>query len=268
MISHYAKKLKAKEIAARREMKQAATEKYNEAKMDAAALAIQVLNPIPSFEKIAEMVAKMKGYMPPDQVDAWLAEYQRRRVQLRTFQNPWEAYDITMTDKEEWEMKKKRGDAKGECPSGYNPAVFKIRDERGDTWNVTGADGFRMTRKTKEWGNHMKRMYDVPAITSAEIEVENKVFVGNRWLTKEKGEHILEDSFGLSRFVNKFYKDRGWDPNSKGAKLMKKYGTKAWLLLRQHPLFDDPVWAFWNILNELKEYGAEVQKEMLKDIAK
>lgn len=107
----------------------------------------------------------------------------------------------------------------------------------------------------------------IPPLNAAEIELQNQVYVGNRWLMPETAEEILENSFGLSQFINKFYKDRGWDPNSKGAKLMKKYGTKAWLLLRQHPLFDDPVWAFWNILNELKEYGTEVQKEMVKDIA-
>ena len=51
-------------------------------------------------------------------------------------------------------------------------------------------------------------------------------------------------------------------------KFMKKYGSKALLLIRQHPLFDDPVWEFWNIMETLRQYGEEVQKEMLKDVAK
>ena len=85
---------------------------------------------------------------------------------------------------------------------------------------------------------------------------------------KEVAEEILENSFGISQFINKFYKDRGWDPNTKQAKLIKKYGSMAVLLLRKHPLFDDPWWAFWNILKELDEYRQEVQKEILKEVAK
>lgn len=176
-----------------------------------------------------------------------------------------------MTDLEEWEMKKKRGEVTGDKPSiiiGYNAAVFQIKDERGDKWNVTGADGFRVTRKKKTWGNHMKSTRDIPALTPSQIEMQNRLYVGNRWLMPGDAEEMLENSFGLSQVINSFYKAREWDSNTKTARLMKKYGTKAVLLLRKHPLFDDPIWAFWNILETLRQYGEEVQKEMLKDVAK
>lgn len=245
-------------------------QKYSEAKAEAASLMTEVLNGVPTPQKIAELFTKMRSYMPPDQVVTWFDAFREKQVQLRTFQTI--KYDIAMTDLEEWEMKKRRGEIKEDHPPsiimGYNPAVFKIKDERGDSWNVKGADGFRVTRKKKEWGNHMKKTRDIQAMTSSQIELENRLYVGNRWLTKHKAEEILENSFGLAQVVNKICRDRGWDSKSKQARFLKKWGSKAALLLRQHPLFDDPVWAFWNILNELKEYGEEVQKEMVKSIAK
>jgi len=244
-------------------------QKYSEAKTEAAKLMTEVLNGTPTLEKLNELFFTMKNYMPPDQIVAWFEEFRVTQIRLRTFQTV--KYDIAMTDLEEWKLKKKRGEVEGEHPPasviGYTPATFSLKDERGDKWNVTGADGFRVTRKKKTWGNHMKSTRNIPGLTAAEIETQNKLYVGNRWLMKETAEEILENSFGLSQQINRFYKDRGWNPNSKAAKFMKKWGTKAVLLLRQHPLFDDPVWAFWNILNELKEYGAEVQKDMLKEVA-
>lgn len=243
-------------------------QKYSEAKMDAAALMTEVLNGTPTLEKLNELFVKMRSYMPPDQVVAWFGEFRKKQIQLRTFQTV--KYDIAMTDLEEWTMKKKRGEITEDKPPslviGYNPAVFSLKDERGDKWNITGADGFKVTRKKKTWGNHMKSTRDIPALTASEIEMQNKIYVGNRWLMKKKAEEILEDSFGFSQYINKFYKSRGLDPYSKGAMRLKKYTAKAWLILRQHPLFDDPKWAFWSILNEYVEFGKEVSKEMQKQV--
>lgn len=245
-------------------------QKYSEAKTEAAALMTEVLNGTPSLEKLNELFIKMKNYMPADQIVGWFEEFRRKQIQLRTWQSPLDKYDIAMTDLEEWEMKKKRGEETVEHPPaniiGYTPAYFSIKDDRGDKWNVVGADGFRVTRQHKIWGNHMKDTRDVPALTAAEIELQNKVYVGNRWLMKDTAEEILEDSFGMSKMVNRICKTMNWDEHSKGAKLIKKYGSKAILLLRKHPLFDDPVWAFWNILNEFNEFRIEVGKEMGKEL--
>jgi hypothetical protein len=248
--------------------------------MEAASLMTEVLNGTPSFEKMSELFMKMKNYMPADQIVGWFEEFRRKQIQLRTWQSPLNKYDITMTDLEEWELKRDRGeldtkdsDGKSVRPKhppshiiGYTPAIFNIKDERGDKWNVIGADGFRVTRQHKIWGNHMKDTRDIPGLTAAEIELQNKVYVGNRWIMKETAEEILEDSFGMSKMVNRICKTMNWDEHSKGAKLIKKYGSKAILLLRKHPLFDDPVWAFWNILNEFNEFRVEVQKEMTKEL--
>lgn len=241
---------------------------YSNAKMKAAQLMPEVLKGIAPLEKRIELYGIMSSYMPPHEVVAWFTAVEKRRVQLRTFQ--WNKYDIAMTDLEEWQMRKKRGEEVGEKPPeaviGFNPAVFKIRDERGDTWNVKGSDGFRVTRNRKTWRNHLLDTRDVPPLTPSQMELEHRLMVANGLLpNKEIAEEILESSFGISQLVDRICKDRGWDPKSKSAKKIKKYGSKAILLLRKHPLFDDPVWAFWNILNTLKEYGEEVGKEIVKE---
>lgn len=240
---------------------------YSLAKQEAAKLMTEVLSGSPSLETINNLYNTMKTYMPPAQLMAWFEEYTKTRVKLRT--NQLVGYEIAMTDLEFWEMRKKRGEKDMESkPLGINPATFKIKDESGDSWNVVGADGFKVTKKKMERGNHMWKTRELPGLTAKDIEVEMKLYVGNRWLpNKHVGHHILEDSMGLSQTINQFYKNRGWNVDeSKTAKFVKKYGTKAILLLRQHPLFDDPVWAFWSILNEFKEFGDEVGKEFQKEV--
>lgn len=241
---------------------------YSLAKQDAAKLMTEVLSGSPSLETINNLYNTMKGYMPPEQLMAWFEEYTRTRVKLRT--NQLVGYQIAMTDLEFWEMRKKRGVEREmeSKPLGINPATYKIKDENGDSWNVVGADGFKVTKKKMERGNHMWKTREIPGLTAKDIEVEMKLYVGNRWLpNKHVAHHILEDSMGLSQTINQFYKNRGWDVDkSKVAKFVKKYGTKITLLLRRHPLFDDPVWAFWSILNEFNEYTKEVGKEMQKEL--
>lgn len=240
---------------------------YSLAKQEAAKLMTEVLSGSPTLETITSLYNTMKGYMPPEQLMEWFEEYMKTKVRLRT--NQIVSYDIAMTDLEFWNMRKKRGEEGMEGkPLGINPATFKIKDENGDSWNVVGADGFKVTKMKKEWGNHMLKTRDIPGLTAKDIEIQMKLFVGNRWLpNKEVGEEILEGSLGLGQTIDRFYKNRGWKGNNKGvAKFLKKWGTKGVLLLRKHPLFDDPVWAFWSILNEFKEFGEEVGKEMEKEL--
>lgn len=196
--------------------------------------------------------------------------------------SPWDKYKIAMTDKEEWKLKRDRGefdkkdksgktirpDEPPENIIGFNPGMFKIRDDRGDTWNVTGSDGFRVTRKKDEWGNHMWKTRGLPALTPAQIDVRNKLYVGNRWITPDVADKIMEDSFGTGRFLDTLYKRLGIDPDSKGARRLKRLSSKAVILLRQHPFLDDPVWAFWYILNGTWEYVTEAGKEITKEVAK
>ena len=245
---------------------------YSEAKQSAAKLMTEVLGGSPTLEKINELYNTMKSYMPPEQIMGWFEEYTRTRVKLRTHQ--WVSYEIAMTDLELWKQQNpdlvRKGVHPPETTLGLNPATYKIKDERGDNWNVIGADGFRVTKKKMESGNHMWKTREIPGLTAKDIEVEMKLYVGNRWLpNKESGHHIVENSFGLSQMINQYYKNIGRpELADKGMpKFLKKYGSKAILLLRQHPLFDDPKWAFWSILNEFveftKEAGKEVQKELV-----
>lgn len=261
---------------------------YSLAKQEAAKLMTEVLSGSPTLETITGLYNAMKGYMPPEQLMAWFEEYMKTKVRLRT--NQIVSYDIAMTDLEWWKKQLEKGDldeknadgsykldARGrrirpshppETTMGINPATYKLKDENGDSWNVVGADGFKVTKMKKEWGNHMLKTRDIPGLTAKDIEIQMKLFVGNRWLpNKEVGEEILEGSLGLGQTIDRFYKNRGWKGNNKGvAKFLKKWGTKGVLLLRKHPLFDDPVWAFWSILNEFKEFGEEVGKEMEKEL--
>lgn len=243
---------------------------YSNAKMEAAKLMTDVLSGSPTLENINQLYNTMKGYMPPEQLMAWFEAYTKRRVLLRTTQLV--KYEIAMTDLEWWNLKKARGEisvdekAPPEAVLGINPAVYKIKDDRGDSWNVVGADGFKVTKKKMEWGNHMKKTRDIPGLTAKDIETEMRLYVGNRWLpSKEVGERILEGSLGLGQMIDHYYKNRGWDANkSNFAKFIKHYGSKAVMLLRQHPLFDDPVWAFWSIINEYWEFTREAGKEVGK----
>ncbi len=202
--------------------------------------------------------------MPPEQLTEWFEEYTKTRVRLRT--NQIASYDIAMTDLEYWEMRHKRGDKDlGPKPLGFNPATYKIKDENGDTWNVVGADGFKITKYKKEWGNHMRKTRNIKGLSAKDLEIQMKLYVGNRWLpNKEVGEEILESAMGLGQTMD------GWFSKefnkTKFAKFVRKWGTKTALILRKHPLFDDPWWAFWNILNEYKEFAAEVGKEMEKEL--
>ncbi len=243
---------------------------YSLAKQEAAKLMTEVLSGSPTLETITGLYNAMKGYMPPEQLMAWFEEYMKTKVRLRT--NQIVSYDIAMTDLEWWHKQnpdaKRKGIHPPETIMGINPATYKIKDENGDSWNVVGADGFKVTKMKKEWGNHMLKTRDIPGLTAKDIEIQMKLFVGNRWLpNKEVGEEILEGSLGLGQTIDRFYKNRGWKGNNKGvAKFLKKWGTKGVLLLRKHPLFDDPVWAFWSILNEFKEFGEEVGKEMEKEL--
>ncbi len=243
---------------------------YSEAKQAAAKLMTDVLSGSPTLEKINELYNTMKSYMPPDQLMAWFEEYMRTRVRLRT--NQIVGYEIAMTDLELWKQQHPDLVRKGVHPPekimGINPATYKIKDERGDSWNVIGADGFKVTKKKMERGNHMWKTREIPGLSAKDIELEMKLYVGNRWLAnKEVGHHIVENTFGLSQTINQFYKNRGWDVDkSKLAKFVKKWGSKGVILLRQHPLFDNPQWAFWSILNEFVEYGKEVGKEFQKEV--
>lgn len=253
---------------------------YAEAKQAAAKLMTDVLSGSPTLEKINELYNTMKSYMPPEQLMAWFEEYMKTRVRLRT--NQIVSYEIAMTDLEVWKKQRDNGDLDTEDANGnkirpknppsvimgINPYTYKIKDERGDSWNVIGADGYRVTKKKMERGNHMWKTREIEGLSAKDIELEMKLYVGNRWLpNKEVGHHIVENTFGLSQTINQFYKNRGWDvEKSNLAKFVKKWGSKAVILLRQHPLFDDPKWAFWSILNEFYEYSQEVGKEMQKSV--
>jgi hypothetical protein len=250
---------------------------YSLAKQEAAKLMTEVLSGSPSLETITNLYNTMKGYMPPEQLMAWFEEFMKTKVRLRT--NQIVPYDIAMTDLEWWKIQRDKGafdkkDDKGnivrpkhapESTLGINPATYKIKDENGDSWNVVGADGFKVTKMKKEWGNHMRKTRDIPGLSAKDIEIQMKLFVGNRWLpNKEVGEEILEGAMGLGQTMDRLLSKKA--NKTAVAKFIRKWGTKGVMLLRKHPLFDDPAWAFWSILNEFKEFGEEVGKEVQKEV--
>jgi hypothetical protein len=239
---------------------------YSNARAEAAGLMTEVLNGSPSAETIDKLYGAMKNFMPPEQVQDWFEAYTRRRVQLRT--NQIMPYEIAMTDLEWWKLRKARGEEKGEPPEavrGLNPAQYKIKDDRGDNWTVVGADGFKVTKKKETRGNHMWDTRRIPGLKASDIDIQMRRYVGNRWLTKEVSDDIFEGSFGLGQLVHSYYERKGMKVPEKGfAHFMMKYGSKLELLIKKHPLFDDPQWAFWSILNEFWEYTKEAGKDVAK----
>jgi hypothetical protein len=168
----------------------------------------EVLSGAPSLDTLTKLFNTMKGYMPPDQILGWFEEYTKTKIRLRTFQGV--RYDIAMTDLEWWEAREKKGEHDiGSKPIGFNPAAYKIKDNDGDLWNVVGSDGFKVTKMKKEWGNHMLKTRNLPGYTAKDIEIQMKLFVGNRWLpNKEVAEEIVEEAMGLGQTMDRLFGEK------------------------------------------------------------
>lgn len=89
------------------------------------------------------------------------------------------------------------------------------------------------------------------------------------FITKHKSEEMYEQVTGIHREVKWLFDRMGWHGATaqKVEHFVSHWGSKVKTILKKHPIFDDPWWAFWKILDEYKEFAGEVGKEMVKEVA-
>lgn len=128
----------------------------------------------------------------------------------------------------------------------YLTKYKKWKDPKtGKVWYLNDKDGMRVTYKRKVkhdllGRSHLKKTRDLENYTRADIEVRAKKLFGMRILSEKGRERVLAEGIG------------------------KKWKRIALRML----WFDEPLFALYELYEELKKYGSEVGKEMISVVKK
>lgn len=232
---------------------------------------------MPSSELIMEVFNDFTKYCNPQEDKVkWFDDFMKILIKHRTWQ--WGEYDIAMTDREAFLDLQRRAklhgfkEPEGKPPIGYQIATYKLVDERGDTWNVKGRDGQRVTLKRKTRGCESWTRDKIPMLRLSDVEPMLRFMSASGMLpTHETAEDLMGEAFGFGKPMaafEKMYTARTGEPLPKWMKTSTRLANKLAYLVRKHPLFDDPVWAFWSIANEIWTYAGEVSKEVAEKATK
>lgn len=248
---------------------------YFAAKKDVAKKMTEIMvGGIPTMGQIKELFNSLTGYVnPPSDKLHWFEDFMKRWVKYRTWQ--WSEYEVAMTDRDDYLAQQEKAEKygidgpTGPVPVGYATATYKVTDDRGDVWNIRGRDGMRVAKKKMTKGCEAWTKYKMPLIRIGDVEpLFTFMTASGMFPTTDMGEEILGKAFGLGNITEIF--EKMYKKRNSGKKLPKwlknstKLGNKLIFLVRRHPLFDDPTWAFWSIANELWTYAGEVGKEVGK----
>jgi hypothetical protein len=123
--------------------------------------------------------------------------------------------------------------------------------------------------KTEYIGNFGWREKGQYGERDSDVESDMRYWNAKGFITKHKSEEMYEQVTGIHREVKWLFDRMGWHGATakKVEHFVSHWGSKVKTILKKHPIFDDPWWAFWKILDEYKEFAGEVGKEMVKEVA-
>ncbi len=245
--------------------------KYYQKAVEAGNLLTKILNMLsPSSEDIMKLHDTMMGYVPAPELRKFEIILNHRIIQSRTTQIvPYEV------------VAQKKG---ADSPNTFD--FVTLTDSEKRKWQVKGRNGERGVVKTKYIGNFGWREKGQWGYRDSDIESRTKYLNAVGFLTKKKADEMYEQATGINgevtflagllglnskpvKAADRWVADRlGLKKTllEHGGHFMSHWGTKVKSILKKHPLFDDPVWAFWNILNEFWELTQEAGKEIGKEI--
>ncbi len=227
--------------------------KYYQNSLEAGKYLVKIVNLMGTNEDMAKLHELMSSYVPAPELRKFEIILNHRLLLSRT--NQIIPYEV---------VAQKKG---AESPNAFD--FITMVDSRKRKWQVRGRHGERGVVKTMYSGNFgwkEKRMW---GWRDSDVEQRTRYLNAIGYLTKDKAEYMYEQAAGVGREVKWLFHKLGLtSPTAKRIEhFIAHWGSKAKGLLKKHPLFDDPIWAFWSIANEFVEYTKEVGKEITKEVS-
>lgn len=226
--------------------------KYYQKSIEAGNILTKICNLMGTNDDMVKLHELMSGYVPAPDLRKFEIILNHRLLRSRT--NQIVPYEVVAL---------KKG---AESPNAFD--FVTMVDSKKRKWQVKGQYGERGTVKDQYVGNFGWREKGQWGWRDSDVEQRTRWLNGVGYLTKEKAEKMYEQVTGINREVRWVFDKLGLKgPVAKKVEhFIGHWGSKIKGILKKHPLFDDPVWAFWNITNELVEYTKEVGKEMGKEL--
>lgn len=234
--------------------------------LKAADMLVKFFNLESSTEEIVEMIGTMQGYIPADVNRKFATVAEKRFLRAQSIQaTPFEVAHqggkwVTENGKKVW--------VKSDSPNTID--YITLKDSNGNKWQVKGRYGERayIKENTKRFHSFAYDQKGKWIYRESDVDVALSALNAKGWITKEKKDDMIASITGVGQGVDNFLKKLGIDTSKGAGRKTRLILTKVIGLIKKHPLFDDPVWAFWSIANELKEYMSEIGKDLTKELAK